>query len=132
MESRSAAASLTPRQVRLLLDGMFSPVIAEELIARGHQVRAVAADPELRAMTDAALCAWAEEGGYTLVTENVKDFRPLAAASQASGRGITSPLLFTSSRSFPRSRRNVGVLILALHAWLARGSHPPEEWLGRL
>lgn len=109
---------------------MFSPVIARELAARGHQVRAVAADPELRAMTDSDLCGWAEEGGYTLVTGNVKDFRPLAAASEASGRAKTPPLLFTSSRSFPRSRRNPGILVLAFDAWLTNGPHAgKEEWL---
>ncbi len=48
-------------------------------------------------MTDAELFGWADQGGYTIVTDNVKDFRPLATASEASG-GTHPVLLFTSSR----------------------------------
>jgi hypothetical protein len=41
-------------------------------------------------------------------------------------------LLFTSSRAFPRSRKNPGPLINALHAWLSDGPPAPpttESWL---
>lgn len=109
---------------------MFSPTIARELNARGHQVVAVAGDRELRAMTDGELFAWAASCGYTIATENVKDFRPLAASAEATGS--PSPgLLFTSSRGFPRSRHNPGALIAALDAWMNLESHGAEEWLRR-
>jgi hypothetical protein len=42
-------------------------------------------------------------------------------------------LLFTSSRAFPRSRKNPGPLINAFHAWLTAGPPAPpvmESWLG--
>jgi predicted nuclease of predicted toxin-antitoxin system len=111
----------------LLLDEMLSPKIAGELRRRGHDVVAVAADPTLRSKTDAELFEWAIEQGRRIVTENVKDFRPLLR-DDASGPGV----LFLSSRSFPRSRNTVGVLIRALEDWLVSAdspTRPPEDWL---
>jgi len=118
-----------PSGPALLLDEMFSPVIAQQLRARGHDVIAVAADPRLRALDDAELCEWARSNGRRLVTENVKDFRPLLSGEQAkAGPGI----LLTSSRTFPRSRRSVGLLVTALESWLCLPdafNRPPEDWL---
>lgn len=114
--------------MRLLLDEMFSPVVAEQLVTKRHDVLAVAADRQLRAMTDSELFVVAASRGYTLVTENVKDFRPLATAAGANETPAPH-LLFTSSRRFARSRRNPGPLIAALDAWMASESHSSEEWL---
>ncbi len=108
---------------------MFAPTIAVELRRRGFDVLAVAEDPQLRALSDAELYKWAAENRRRLVTENVKDFRRLAA-TQTEQAG----LLFTSSRTFPRSRRSVGLLIAALEAWLRRRgvrTRPPQDWLQR-
>ena len=121
---------MIPAQGRsaLLLDEMFSLAIAEELRRRGHDVIAVAAEPQIRAMTDADLLTWSADHARRLVTENVKDFRPLLNAGEASGPG----LLCTSSRRFPRSRGAVSVLIKALDGWLTRSDvaeRPPEDWL---
>jgi Domain of unknown function (DUF5615) len=116
---------------RLLLDEMFSPRIAEALRKRGHDVLAVAERQELRMRTDPEIAAWAVTEERWLLTENVKDFRPmLLRAGQASA--AVPGMLFTSSRSFPRSRANPGPLIDALDRWLKAG--PPagpfgEEWL---
>lgn len=105
---------------------MFSPTIAARLRERGHDVIAVADDSELRAMTDADLLSWATERGRRVVTENVRDFRPLIGESP-DGPGV----LFTSSRTFPRSRRGIGKLVEALDAWLVLNAadHPVEAWL---
>ena len=62
---------------RLLLDEMFSPAIAAELRDRGHDVIAVADRPDLRAKSDEEIFAWASAGQRWLLTENVKDFRPI-------------------------------------------------------
>lgn len=119
-----------PGRIAPLLDEMFPPVIAEELRRRGHDVIAVAADPQLRAKSDPELFAWATEQKRRLVTENAKDFRPLLDKSAPAGPG----LLLTSSRSFPRSRQAPGALVSALGAWLSTrdaAARPPEDWLVR-
>ena len=117
--------------VRLLLDEMFSPTVAAEPRALGHDVIAVADRPDLRSKSDQELYAWASAEQRWLLTENVKDFRPImlrALQAGPSGGG----LLFTSGRAFPRSRKNPGPLVRALHAWLTAGGPPPpvtESWL---
>ena len=107
----------------LLLDEMFSPAIAKQLRRRGHDVLALVADPELRALSDPEVYAWASEHGRRVVTENVKDFRPLLASGTGSG------VLFTSARTFPRSRHHLGPLIDALDGWLHAGTESLEQWL---
>jgi len=98
----------------------------------GHDVIAVAERSDLRSMVDSEVLAWAINETRWLLTENVKDFRPLLlSAMQAEARiGV----LFTSSRTFPRSRKNPGPLIEALDQWLRDG--PPEipiieDWLAQ-
>ena len=116
---------------RLLLDEMFSPAIAAELRELGHDVIAVADRADLRARSDEEIFAWAGAERRWLLTENVKDFRPIMLrALQAGPPGCG--LLFTSSRAFPRSRKNPGPLINTLHAWLTAGPPAPpvtESWL---
>ena len=115
----------------LLLDEMHAPALARALRELGHDVIAVADRSDLRALSDAELFARAVTDGRCIVTENVKDFRRLLLRADESGQPSPS-LLFTSSRAFPRSRRNPGPLIRALDAWL-RGADPDappaEDWL---
>jgi hypothetical protein len=106
---------------------MFSPVIAKQLRERKHDVNSVADDPQLRAMTDPELLAWAREHRRRIVTENVRDFRPLVV-EDPTGPGV----LFTSSRMFPRDKRGVGRLIAALDAWITKAmsaEQSVEAWL---
>jgi Domain of unknown function (DUF5615) len=110
---------------------MFSPKIAEALRERGREVVAVAERVDLRAMTDDDLYAWATAEGCWLLTENVKDYRPIMLRALQAG-GAAASLLFTSSRTFPRSRQNPGPLIEAIDAWLTKGPPAPpltEDWL---
>jgi hypothetical protein len=113
----------------LLLDEMFSPVIARQLRDKGYDVVAVAADPALRSLDDAELYEWARRNGRRIVTENAKDFRPLVSHEAGkSGPGI----LLSSSRTFRRSRRSVGLLVAALEGWLRQPdalARPDEDWL---
>lgn len=103
---------------------MFSAQLAEGLTRRRHDVLALVAEPELRAITDAEVYTLAGRQGRRVATENVKDFRALVAAGDGPG------VLFTSSRSFPRSRRNPGPLLAALDAWLSDSAvRPVEAWL---
>lgn len=117
---------------RLVLDEMFSPAIAAALRDLGHDVIAVAERGELRAMTDGEVFAWATSQGRWLLTENVKDFRPILLRALQGETSITAGILYTSSRVFPRSRKNPGPLIQAVHAWLQDGPPEPpltEDWL---
>lgn len=119
---------MTPR---LVLDEMHSPVVATELRARSHDVIAVAERADLRALSDLDLYAWAGIHRRTIVTENVKDFAPLVRGALQAGQTVV-PVVFTSARSFPRSRRNPGRLIAALDAWIIEAAskpRPPEDWL---
>lgn len=117
--------SVRPAVEALLLDEMFAPSLAEALRRAGFDVGAVAGHPVLASASDQQVAAWAVEQGRRVVTENVRDFAPPA------GRGAP-PLrvLFTSSRRFPRSRRNPGPLLKALRGWLDEpGVRPVEVWL---
>ena len=117
--------------VRLLLDEMFSPAIAAELCGLGHDVIAVADRPDLRSKSDEEIFAWVSAEKRWLLTENVKDFRPIILRALQTGPPGCG-LLFTSCRAFPRSRKNPGPLIMALHAWLTAGPPAPpvtESWL---
>ncbi len=121
----------TAPAARLLLDEMFSPAIATELRELGHDVAAVADRADLRSKADEDVFAWAAAERRWLLTENVKDFRPIMLRALQTGTPA-SGLLFTSSRSFPRSRKNPGPLIRSLHAWLTAGPPAPpvtESWL---
>ena len=91
----------------LLLDEMFSPTIAAELRELGHDVLAVADRPDLRSKSDEEIFAWASAEQRWLLTENVKDFRPIMLRALHAG----SPrcrLLFTSGRAFPGPGRIPG------------------------
>lgn len=117
---------MTGEPERLLLDEMLSPQLAEQLRSRGHDVLALVSDPELRALSDPEVYTWATEHGRRVVTENVKDFRPIVADGHGPG------VLFTSSRQFPRRRRNLGPLVDALDRWLTAtpiAPRPVEDWL---
>ena len=114
-----------------LLDEMFAPAIAAELCALGHDVIAVADRPDLRSKSDEEVFAWASAERRWLLTENVKDFRSIMLRALQTG-SLGCGLLFTSSRAFPRSRKNPGPLIRALHASLNTGPPAPpvtESWL---
>jgi hypothetical protein len=78
--------------LRLLLDEMYAPAVAVELRARGHDVLSVhEADPVLVGASDAEVLFAAVSAERALVTENVRDFRPLEIAiSRSSKRAITT------------------------------------------
>jgi hypothetical protein len=120
----------TPSAVGLLLDEMHSAAISDALRKRGHDVIAIVEQSELRALTDHEVFAWAAERDRRIVTENAKDFRRILLRAEESGEMVTG-LLLTSSRTFPRSRRNPGPLIDALDRWLQApdaSRRPHEDW----
>ncbi|MGH3585355.1 MAG: DUF5615 family PIN-like protein [Pseudonocardia sp.] len=115
---------------RLLLDEHYAAEIAERLRADGHDAMAVVAEPDLRALPDAEIFRWAAERGRRIVTENIKDFRPLLLRAYPGGDAV-APLLLVSPRRFPRGQGNrTDVIVTALQKWLcAAGARPDEDWL---
>ena len=106
--------------MRLLLDEMYAPAIAAELRARGHDVIS-AHDPGHALPTgasDADVLAAAQRDERTLVTENVRDYRPLESALLADGSHHAG-LVYTTNRQFPRGDpATMGRLVRALDALL--------------
>ncbi len=110
---------------------MHAPAVAQALRDLEYDVVAVAESPDLRAMTDGELFTWAARQRRRIVTENVKDCRRLQLRAEESGQRRPG-LLFTSSRTFSRSRGNPGPLIAALNTWLGRAdsaTRPAQDWL---
>lgn len=115
----------------LVLDEHYWDEIASQLRELSHDVVAVTERRELRAMTDDELFAWAVKEGRWIVTENVPDF---ARIMQRAWQDGTPPIgvVYTSNRTFPRSKNTSGVLIRALDTLLNAGMPPDplrEHWL---
>jgi predicted nuclease of predicted toxin-antitoxin system len=115
--------------LKLLLDEMWSPTIAEQLRFRGYDVSAVAERPDLRHGLDALVFIAAQGEGRAIVTENVPDFRRLAAMALADRRPHAG-LVFTSNRRFPRhDASTIGRLVTALDGLLSQDRDLTDlEW----
>lgn len=101
--------------MKLLLDEMWPPNIAIQLRHRGHGVVAVAERTELRGQPDPMVFSIAQTEGRAMVTENVIDYRPLAAEAIARGGSH-----LTSNRRFPRhDPRTAGRVVTALRSLLS-------------
>jgi len=102
----------------LLLDEMFTAVIARRLGERGHDVAAVVADQALLGLSDEQILIAAAADGRALVTANIKDFAPLDAAYQATGRSHAG-LVLISTKTFPQDRSFIGAVVESLTKLLA-------------
>lgn len=100
--------------MKLLLDEMWSPVVAQQLRLRGFDVVAVAERPELRTKLDEIIFATAQDEGRVVVTENIGDFRRIAL--EALQRGIVHRgLILTTNDRYPRrDSRTLGRVTTAL------------------
>jgi Domain of unknown function (DUF5615) len=76
----------------ILLDEMFSGIIAEQLRAKGHDAQAVVTDPAFVSLPDDQVLTRATAAGRALVTTNIKDFIPLDAQYRTYTTAITSAL----------------------------------------
>jgi hypothetical protein len=103
---------------RLLLDEVFPRAMADQLNAKGHDVRAVVADPEFTGLPDEDVLIGATEAGRALVTANIRDFMPIDARYRAASRAHAG-LVMVSSKTFPQGRGYVIAVASALDALLA-------------
>lgn len=120
--------------MRLLLDAHYSPAIAEQLRARGHDLVAAGERDDLRALPDDQLLAVATTEQRALVSNNIADFVPLIQRAAGTGNRHFG-LVLTSDRTLPRSTRAIGRHVRALQALLQ--GHPAADgladvtiWLG--
>jgi predicted nuclease of predicted toxin-antitoxin system len=105
--------------MKLLLDEMLSPAIARELRARGHDVEAVAGHPDREALPDPEVLALARTSHRALVTNNIRDFRPLHNEAIIPGGPGHFGIIFLPG-TYRRTKADTGRIITALEAKLAR------------
>jgi predicted nuclease of predicted toxin-antitoxin system len=113
--------------MKLLLDEMYAPAIAEQLRARGHDAVSLH-DPAYRALEgspDEEVWARAIAENRVLVSENVQDFRRIEMQALAAGEPAAN-LIFTTDRELPRGDpETTGRLVLALAALLTAAPDVP-------
>jgi hypothetical protein len=111
---------VSPVTFPLLLDEMFPKTMADQLNAKGHDVRAVVADPDCVGLPDEEILVGAAEAGRALVTANIKDFMPIDGRYRATNR-THAGLIMVSTKTFPQNRTYVNAVTTALDALLAVG-----------
>lgn len=112
--------------MRLLLDEMYSPILAEKLRAQGHDVVAVTEDADLIGADDETLLGHAVAAQRCLVTENVQDFAALAKHTTHCG------ILLAHPRRWPRDGGGIAKLVAALDRTIREERHPgatETHWL---
>lgn len=92
--------------MKLVLDHHYSPLIAQQLRERGHDV-VTAGEQGWEAEDDEPLLDLCASDGRALLTNNVADFAVIARQWQSQGR-THHGLIFTSDHSMPRSRNTIG------------------------
>jgi predicted nuclease of predicted toxin-antitoxin system len=116
--------------VKALLDEQLSPRIAELLRNRGHDVQAVVDRPDLAGRNDRVILEIAMVEDRAVITNNVKDFRPLGAERLARGESHAGLILLPANRM--RTRGAVEMLANAIEEILrehADGLPATERWI---
>ncbi|MFZ2113017.1 MAG: DUF5615 family PIN-like protein [Solirubrobacteraceae bacterium] len=116
--------------MKALLDEQFSPQIAHILRERGFDVEAVCERSDLAEGPDGDVLDSARREQRAVVTNDIKDFRPLAAERLASGQGHAGLILVPANRD--RSRDAMGALADAIETLMR--NHPggiadSEHWI---
>ncbi len=112
---------------------MFSPLVAAELRARGHDAVAIKERDEWQSLSDPDVVALARPEQRAVVTANIRDFRPLhAELVAAGGEGHAGMVLVPTSVRITRAA--TGQLVAALEARLAEypgdgGLANGETWI---
>ncbi len=109
-------------RLKLLIDEMYPPAIAEQLRARGGDVEAVTGRPELRALQDTDIFALAQQEQRAVVTENIADFSVIADVYDQRSQAHHG-LVLVPPGSYPRgSTGTIGRMVTELDRLL--GEHP--------
>lgn len=116
--------------MKALLNEQLSPRIAELLRDRGHDVLAVGERQDLAGRSDRVILEVAVGEERAVVTNNVKDFRPLAAERLARGESHAGLILLPSART--RTRGSIEMLANAIEQILREhpdGLPATERWI---
>jgi predicted nuclease of predicted toxin-antitoxin system len=107
--------------VKLLIDEMWEQKLAQQLRLRGYVVDSMHEREDLAAESDELVFTTAQTEKCALVTENVKDFRPLASR-WIEERGAHHGLILTDNRRLSHHRTSaIGRMAIALNALLESG-----------
>ena len=119
--------------MKALLDEQLSPQIAVLLRREGLDVEAVADRPDLVGRSDLFIFEFACNENRAVITNNIKDFRPLAAQWLAQGRVHAGLIFLPSSRT---RRRGANAILAERIANVLRnnpdGLASSERWIGPL
>ena len=110
--------------MKLLLDEMLSPAIARELRDRGHDAESVAGHPDREALSDPEVLAIAQAEHRAVVTNNLRDFRPLHHEAITPGGPGHHGMIFIPG-TYRRTRNDTGKIITALEQLLTQ--YPGED-----
>lgn len=119
--------------MRAILDEQLSPQVAELLRKAGYDVDAVAEREDLAGRSDRVVFEVAIAEGRAVVTNNIKDFRPLAAERLAQGRAHSGLILLPSTRT--RNSHSISAIAEAIEIILRDhpdGLNSSERWIGPL
>lgn len=108
--------------MRLLLDEMYSPEIAAKLRELGHDAISAIERDDLKATPDADIFRLMQHEGRVIVTNNHRDYAPLANAA-LQGEEVFNGIVFTSDRSVPRTKHMIPVMTDLLDDLLNRQRH---------
>lgn len=108
--------------MRLLLDEMLSPLLAEQLRDRGHDVQAVKGS-EHEQLSDPQVLNLGRAEHRAVVTNNLVDFRPLHEEAVTPGGAGHWGMVFMPG-NYRRTKAGTGLILAALEAKLAEF---PEE-----
>ncbi|MBI2982806.1 MAG: DUF5615 family PIN-like protein [Chloroflexi bacterium] len=103
--------------MKLLLDEMWSPAIAEQLRRRGHDAIASLERDDLRGLSDDAVLDLARSLRRVVVTRDVGDYAGLARRLRGEDRDHHGVVL-VSPRRFSAAAEGIGALVRALDALL--------------
>jgi len=103
---------------------MLSPAIARALRERGHDAEAIKEHPDWQTLSDPELVSLAASERRAIVTNSLRDFRPLHAELIASGGSEHAGMVFVPT-NFRLTKADAGRIIVALGAKLTE--YPGEQ-----
>ena len=112
--------------MKLLVDEMYDPEIAEALRVLGHDVVHASERAELKSAGDETIFSVAQTEERAIFTNNVRDFMPIvnrALQGDAAFHGI----VLSNDKSIPRTKGNTGTITTLLHELLSQ--HAEDETL---